>query len=251
MLQEMFYKYFIIVKKLRPDIVFIMCGDFRQLPPVMDRVGIVDYKNSVALNELCDANRLQLSKCRRSDDVLFNMCKEDNIMSLTKSDFKNEFKSKHISFTNMKRRQVNTMMMDMTEKKIHKTCSEKKVKIIRALELKAHPNDPNSQDVKLFVGTPVIARVNNKSLEFVNNEEYTITKITDDEIYLTNSTASITIDISKFQKLFYVAYCITTHKSQGMSINGPYTIHEFEKYSPEMRYVALSRSTKLEYINVI
>jgi hypothetical protein len=137
MLQEMFYKYFIIVKKLRPDIIFIMCGDFRQLPPVMDRVGIVDYKNSVALNELCDANRLQLSKCRRSDDVLFNMCKEENIMNLTKSDFKNEFKSKHISFTNIKRRQVNAMMMDMTEKKIHTTCSEKKVKIIRALELKA------------------------------------------------------------------------------------------------------------------
>jgi hypothetical protein len=179
------------------------------------------------------------------------MCKEDNIMSLTKSDFNNEFKSKHISFTNMKRRQVNTMMMDMTEKKIHKTCSEKKVKIIRALELKAHPNDPNSQDVKLFVGTPVIARMNNKSLEFVNNEEYTITKIIDDEIHLKNDTASIIIDVSKFQKLFYVAYCITTHKSQGMSINGPYTIHEFEKYSPEMRYVALSRSTKLEYINVV
>ena len=252
MLQEMFYKFFIVVKKMRPDIIFIMCGDFRQLMPVNDRVGLVDYKNSVALHELCDGNRLQLSKCRRSDDVLFTMCMEENIMKLRKSDFKNEFRNKHISFTNAKRREVNNIMMNNNEKKILKTCSEKKIKIVRALELKALPNDPNSQDVKLFVGTPVIARVNNKALEFVNNEEFTISKIIDDdEIILTNGSSNITIDVSKFQKLFYVAYCITSHKSQGVTINGPYTLHEFERYSPEMRYVALSRATKLEYINVV
>jgi hypothetical protein len=34
-------------------------------------------------------------------------------------------------------------------------------------------------------------------------------------------------------------------------INNNKFVHEFEKYSPEMRYVALSRSTKLEYINVV
>ena len=41
--------------------------------------------DSLALYELCDGNRLQLSTCRRSDDTLFNMCKFENIMKVNKS----------------------------------------------------------------------------------------------------------------------------------------------------------------------
>ena len=32
------------------------------------------------LYEICDGNSLELSKCRRSDDILFNMCKFENII---------------------------------------------------------------------------------------------------------------------------------------------------------------------------
>ena len=141
--------------------------------------------------------------------------------------------------------------MNDVEAKIIAKQKKDKQKAIPALKLSALEFDPNSQDVKLFVKTPVIARVNNKSLEIVNNEEFTIFKITGDEIYLMNESGEVIIDIPMFQKLFYVAYCITSHKSQGISINQPYTIHEFERFTPEMRYVALSRATKLEYINVV
>ena len=62
---------------------FIIVGDFNQLKPVNDRVDVA-YKNSVALFELCQGNRIQLSTCRRSDDILFNMCKFENIMGVQK-----------------------------------------------------------------------------------------------------------------------------------------------------------------------
>ena len=79
--------------------------------PVKDRVKKCDYKNSLALHNLCDGNKLQLTKCRRSDDTLFNMLLPENINNITKNTFTNHFTNQHISFTNAKRIEINKIMM--------------------------------------------------------------------------------------------------------------------------------------------
>ena len=43
-------------------------------------------------------------------------------------------------------------------------------------------------------------------------------------------------------KIFYPAYAITIHASQGCTIKEPYTIHQFYSLNKNLRYVALSRS---------
>ena len=83
MVCEHFYKFFITLKRLKPDLKFIIAGDFLQLLPVNDRV-LCDYKKSPAMYELCDGQRLQLSRCRRADDELFNLTSPDNINKLRK-----------------------------------------------------------------------------------------------------------------------------------------------------------------------
>jgi hypothetical protein len=83
MVPEVFYKCFITLKRVRPNLKFIIAGDFEQLLPVNDRVRC-DYKNSPALHKLCDGRRLQLTKCRRSDDTLFKLIHPKNIKNLTK-----------------------------------------------------------------------------------------------------------------------------------------------------------------------
>jgi len=50
------------------DLKFIIAGDSRQIDPVNDRVRF-DYLSSRTLHELCDGNRLLLTKCRRSQFV--------------------------------------------------------------------------------------------------------------------------------------------------------------------------------------
>ena len=50
----------------------------------------------------------------------------------------------------------------------------------------------------------------------------------------------IEIPIKDFQKLFYVAYCITVCRSQGSTYDHEYTLHEFERYDNRTKYVALS-----------
>ena len=54
----------------------------------------------------------------------------------------------------------------------------------------------------------------------------------------------MSISFDEFQKLFYVAWCITIHKSQGSTFNHEYTVHEMEhpRFDNRLKYVALSRS---------
>ena len=44
-----------------------------------------------------------------------------------------------------------------------------------------------------------------------------------------NDRNEVIIKSSEFQKLFRVGYAFTTHSCQGMTINEPYTIHDFDR----------------------
>ena len=63
MVKEIFYNFLLMLKQKNMNIKFIIDGDYNQLAPVNDRV-ICDYKNSLALYELCDCNRINLTTCR-------------------------------------------------------------------------------------------------------------------------------------------------------------------------------------------
>ena len=67
-----------------PELKFIIVGDFEQLPPVKCRLGKTCFKDSRALWELCDGNKVTLTICRRSDDTLFNMVAPANIGKIRK-----------------------------------------------------------------------------------------------------------------------------------------------------------------------
>jgi len=243
MMSEMFYKFFIVLKRMVPHIKFIIAGDFAQLLPVKDRIEHCNYKNSMALHELCDGNRLELTKCRRSDATLFNMLLPENINNIKRKDFKNKMTNRHISFTNKKRIEINKIMMDQTIK----------IKKVKGLEFKKLSYDPNSQDIKICTGMPVIARKNSKELNIFNNETFTIKEIkrTEDEIIVEDEGKERTVPIPEFTKIFNIAYCITVHKSQGQTFDEAYTIHEFNQYDERLKYVALSRATDINLINII
>ena len=203
MVPEMFYKFFVVLKRMRPQLKFIFAGDFCQLLPVKDRIGTFDFKKSCVLHELCDGNRLQLSKCRRADDTLFNLCNPETIGNVDVTQFKNCFTDQHISYTNVKRKEINNIMMDKFVKQKKKA----------PLQLKALTFDGNFQDVKLLSGMPIISRVNNKELDIVNNQTFVIKQIEHktNTIVCEDEDVILRIDFDDFQKLFYVAFCITIY----------------------------------------
>ena len=104
----------------------------------------------------------------------------------------------------------------------------------------------------LYKETPIISKVNNEDIGIFNNQRYKITDI--DTFTITfedDSKHKFKVSVNDFQKCFLVAYATTTHSSQGMSIGEPYTIHEWDRMDQRLKYVSLSRSRSLEYINIM
>jgi len=223
---------------------FLISGDYDQLLPVKDRVSACDYKNSNVLHELCHGNRIQLTTCRRSDRTLFDLVDPNNIERLNPNQFGSRFAERHLSFTNHKRKEINKIMMEKVAKSRRYT---------KPVEFKALDYDNNSQDVKLMVGCPIIARINCQEMDVWNNETFEIVKIhtTKKLIYVSDwLEKTLEINFADFQKLFRPAYCITIHCAQGKTFSEPYSIHNWDLLDKRLKYVALSRSTLKENINV-
>jgi ATP-dependent exoDNAse (exonuclease V) alpha subunit len=58
--------------------------------------------------------------------------------------------------------------------------------------------------------------------------------------------------VSEFSNHFLLAFCITIHCSQGQTYDEKYTIYDWNhpRFNNKLAYVALSRSTKYEYIQI-
>ena len=244
MVHERFYKFLLVLKKMRSDIKFIIVGNWNQLLPVNDRETF-DYKNSPALYELCDGNKLDLVKCRRSSDVLFNLCK--NPLQVQRSDFDNKECVNNICFLNRTRIRVNKKNND--SEFIAKGIKKYKD---RYIIIPANPFDDNSQEVKLFKGVPVISKVNNKKVDICNNDLFHVKNIDGTLIRLSYDTnKEVVISKDQFQKMFRMAYCITTHSAQGATYDFPYSIYDWHLMDKRLKYFALSRSTSEKHINIV
>jgi hypothetical protein len=101
----------LLLKRMRPDIKFIIGGDYEQLLPVNDRVENCDYENSSALHELTDGNRLNLTTCRRYDSAVYTMCLKENITKLKKEEFTHNKIRTNIRYTNEMRQKINAEIM--------------------------------------------------------------------------------------------------------------------------------------------
>jgi ATP-dependent exoDNAse (exonuclease V) alpha subunit len=122
----------------------------------------------------------------------------------------------------------------------------------KGLELKALSYDERSQDVMLYIGVPIISKVNNEDIGLINNQRYKITKIDTFNITIKDDLKhEYKINVNDFQKFFLVGYGCTTHSAQGMSIGEPYTIHEWDRMDQRLKYVALSRSRDINYIHIM
>ena len=236
MVKEVFYCLFLSLKKLKPTLKFIIAGDSRQIDPVNDRVKF-NYLNSRTLHELCDGDRLLLTKCRRSNKKLFDfsLSLNLNIVQIGKQEHLTS-----ICFTNAKRIERNRYWMDRQ--------AENCTTIVKALSW-----DPNSQDMKIYKGLPIIARVNNKSYDIANSEMFTVKEFDNktNEVHITDEENEKAIPLDQMTRLFYPAYCVTVHKYQGSTIDKPFTIYEWTKMEKKLKYTAVTRSTKFEYLNII
>ena len=241
MMIEKFYQLFMMTKRTFDKIKFIIVGDFAQLAPVNDR-WTGDYKNSVALWSLCEGNRLQLNKCRRANKELFELCKNAENIDVSQFEY-------------LKPTYLNLAYTHSTRIRINNKCMERFIKENNCsyTEIKEDPKNPKSQFVKLSVGMPVIAHTTNKKMDILNSEKFVVKSIIQDKIIVIEDEREIKINVSQFNSLFYLGFCITIHASQGETFNETYTIYDwnFSHFCERAKYVALSRATHKDNIQII
>ena len=139
--------------------------------------------------------------------------------------------------------EINEICMREHKKKYHK----------KPIIIEKNIHDPNSQQIIVYPNLPIISKHNNKKLDIVNNEQFVVSKLKDNGqfIIIKNDERELKLSQDDFKNLFYPAYCVTCHSAQGQTYNFAYTIHEWEKLTTKLKYVALSRSTCLEHVNII
>jgi len=241
MVKELFYRYFYYINDNFDNVNFIICGDFRQLAPVCD-IRNYNYENSTILKQVCKYNKVELSKCRRSNRILFDLC--DNVHKVKEYGFKQAVSMFNIVRSNNLRRKLNNLCID-------KHISKNKIKNI--VTLPKSLKNPWSQTTKFFKGIPLMGSITNHKYNIVNSEEYKCVKFDDKVATIANvhSEEVRDIPIKEVNDYLVPMYAVTVHKSQGITLRKNFTIWQWDLMDKKSKYVALSRSSDIKYINII
>jgi nucleoside-triphosphatase THEP1 len=254
MMHEKFYSLLISIKKVAPNTVFVITGDFEQLEPVKDS-WVGDYKNSGATFELCNGNRLQLIKNRRSDSKLFNLyANKETLQNIKPCDFPvTQDTYLNLAFKHTTRKRINSKCL---ARFLEEEIDDNDVRLF----IPADPKNPKTQDVTLTTGVPVVChRTRNDKKQkmnsngFYNSERFEVQRIETDVITLVGQgDREIIIKANEFHKYFYIGFCITIHTSQGDTFKEKYTVYDwgFVFFSDKARYVAISRANSYDNIQI-
>ena len=209
--------------KLTHKVQFFIAGDYRQLPPIDGEVDI----NCETIRFICDYRRCELEfhdKCRY-DIPLYNY-----LETMKPLPFVSELPGMHICYTNEFRKKINARF--------------NKGLLVPYI---GKPNKYN-ENIRLSIGVPLLALNTSAKNKIVKNEIYTVTAVD-------SKTFSIDDQIFNHEDVhasFCLAYCITIHKAQGITIDGYVNIHERSRFKDRrMLYTAASRARKLEFVRFI
>lgn len=251
MMASSFYNLFLKIKKMNKNIIWIFVGDFLQLAPVKDRAEF-DYEHSYALWYLCGGRKVVLTKCRRSDDRLYNIYMS-GIHKVNKRgghQFETDPKynnTMHIAYTNAKVREINEVCQQRYLSRVIKKGEKTKISAIPDVYRA-------SVDMYLCRGLPLIAfkTVTEKGVIVTcKNEFLKVCRVEGEGVILTRENGTeITAPLKTFAEVFRLAFAITAHRSQGATITENYTIHEWDRMDQRLKYVALSRGKNPEHISV-
>ena len=147
---------------------------------------------------------------------------------------------RNLCYLNSTRKRINTIYME-------------KMAPEDAIIIAKNKTNPQSQDMMAYKGLPIIACRTRKGDGFVNSDEGKIMKVNDKNVIvkIEGVDNEIELDYDEFGKSFYPAYCITVHKSQGITIEEDYTIYDWDRMDDRLKYVGLSRAVSHKNINII
>ena len=245
-----------IVKKFNPKLVFILCGDGGQLPPIEDNGIEVDILNHSIVKYLAHHNSIELTERQRYDLPLWEYLKEGftngNWGELPKVRVSPEdiLNNKAICYYNKTRKSINKYCNDYFRKKNECLFIEDVTEYDKnGLEIVKQ-----SQDTYLYKGLPIMATKNNSKIDLINSDEYIVIDYDDEkfmvQLDIVGEENIIILPIVDFHNLFVMNYVATTHKSQGATYTNNIYLFDWCKLIEDRRiiYTAVSRGTALSKI---
>ena len=256
----------------------LLTGDWGQARPVEPDVKTKYDKynlHPVVKNLLTDKIMLE-KNYRAKDDLPFAKFLHDNkahMENVNIDEFKltddKRFITKGLCYLNSTRKRINCEISEAVIKRQHisqnnifelEINDKKQDKVsfevawkdgVKYDDVKQKGEDKNpTQNVRIFTGTPMIARMTEeKGKKLFNNEDFIIKEISKENVILKSLNREddhplYNIPFKELQSKFLVAWCLTTHKAQGQTIKETFKIYDWDKMNTELRYTAMSRAQK-------
>ena len=245
MIGKQLWKFLLLVKQ-KYDTIFIIAGDYRQLPPIENEDNY-DYFRSQLFVYLTEGTKIELMERQRYDKEMWDWLEnfyEEGIVGDALKRGEMDYDAKHLCYYNKTRVYINDLMT-----KYHKTPS--------ALYLPHKPKNEDDRAVSayIFKGLPVMSVKNNKKYDVINSDVFTVSHYDDDIIYLQdlNDERIIEIAITDFHTIFVVNYASTIHKVQGATILQKINIWNSDKILADkhLGYTAISRGKTMGQITIV
>jgi len=266
MISNELWKYLMLLKKSNPRAIFILLGDWRQLPPIDEgRTAPSDIFNHPVVKFLCNNNKIELTEKQRYDQQLWDFlekgCEEGIWEGLEEQEVSCDdiYTSKSICFLNRTRVDINKRCMDyfksQTDEYLFIDYEPKKIerKIGETIMMVNDPKD-RRQPVYLYIGLPAMCWKNTTELGIVNSEEFMVSWFDEEKIVLSRDEGGDDVEIATedFHNYFLANYASTAHKSQGATYKGKVILWDFDRMTDDRKlcYTACSRATALENIVV-
>lgn len=242
------WRHLLMLKKQFPYLIFILCGDYRQLPPI--EIWGTTYFNSEIVKYLCNNNSIELTVRKRYDEEMGSWLDnfyEKGIVDWTKLKVeKHDWNGVNIVYYNKTRDSVNDLFMNHF-----------KPQDAYYLPYERKNKDDRHKSIYLYKGLPVMSIKNKTKLELINSDELivedydvenkmiTMKKLDDDSI--------LEISFDDFHKIFVCAYAFTVHKIQGATMTEKINIWNKDVIlnDKNIGYTAISRAKKLNQIIIV
>ena len=269
MLSSFLWRCLVELKKVLPNAFFILCGDYRQIPPVEEGNDNYDYFKCSALRFLSCGNKIEFSQRQRYDERLWDFAEE---VWEDPADKRHHYEAKTPTLDEMVG-SSNICYFNRTRKQINARLNKYVAEVIdRKIELPfvQEEFDPKAlqQDAIIYPGLPIISIKNcfykqdgktTDEMETANNEMFEIIDF-DSDFFVCETqrlteegdlaTHTITIPLDEFHNRFVLNYATTTHKSQGATIDNNIIVWDYEQMTKNLKYTAITRAKKLSQISI-
>jgi GTPase SAR1 family protein len=242
------WKHLLMLKKQFPYLVFVLCGDYRQLPPI--EIWGTTYFSSEIVKYLCNNNSMELTVRKRYDEEMWNWLEdfyEKGIIDWTKIKVeKHDWNAVNIVYYNKTRDAVNDLFMDHF-----------KPYDAYYLPYTRKDKDDRHKSIYLYKGLPVMSIKNKKILNVINSDELIVDDYDVEKkiIYMTklDDNEKLEVSFEDFHKIFVCGYAFTVHKIQGATITENINIWNSNVIlnDKHIGYTAISRAKKLNQIIIV